>query len=69
MNPRMQVLEPAPEVRFVGLPRQSVDARRGGLLQLEERLFERSDVEGVQERGELLLLPFPCRSPYPVQAV
>jgi hypothetical protein len=69
MNPRMQILEPAPQVRLVGLPRQSVDARRRALLQVEERLFERRDVDVAPERGEPLLLAFPCRFPYAIQTV
>src|SRR5260370_25794070 len=69
MNPRMQVFELAPEVRFVGLPRQSVHAGRSLLLQIEERLFEQIDGDVVQERGEPLLLPFLCRLTYAVQTV
>jgi hypothetical protein len=30
---------------------------------------KRADVDGVQERGELLLLPFPSRFPYAIEAV
>jgi len=69
MNPRVQVFELAPEAQLVVLPRQSVDARGGVLLQFEERRFERGDVDVVQKRGELLLLLFLCRFPYAIQAV
>src|SRR5260370_40978214 len=69
MNPRMQVFELAPEVRFVGLPVQSVQAGRSVILQIEERIFEQIDGDVVQERGEPLLLPFLCRLTYAVQTV
>ncbi len=66
----MQVREPPdcdPGVRFVSLPRQPVDARRSVPLQFEEGLFQRIDADVVEERGEPILLPFPCRLPYAIQ--
>src|SRR5260370_7352403 len=69
VNPRMQVLEPMPEVCFVGFPRQSVYAGRSFLPQIEERLFEKINADVVQERGEPFLLPFLCRLSYALQSV
>ena len=67
LDPRMQILEIALELRFVGLPGQSIHARRGLLLELMKCLAEQIDADVVQERGELLLLPLPCGLPYAIQ--
>jgi hypothetical protein len=63
----MQVLELALEACLVVRPRQSIHARRGVLLEFEERLFEQVDADVVEERGEPLLLPFLCDFPYALQ--
>jgi hypothetical protein len=63
----MQVRELAIEVLLVVPPCQPVHARRGMFLQFEERRCEMLDADVVEERGELLLLPFPCHFPYTVQ--
>ena len=63
----MQVLEIALEVCLVVLPRQPIHAGRGVLLEFEERLLEQFDADVVEERGEPLLLPFPCGFPYAFQ--
>ena len=55
----MQVLDISLEAYLVVLPRQLIHTRRGILLGLVERLFEQVDVDVVEERGELLLLPLP----------
>jgi hypothetical protein len=60
----MQVLKLTLEVRLVVHPRQSIHARRGILLEFEVRLFKQLDADVVEERGELLLLPFLCDFPY-----
>jgi hypothetical protein len=65
----MQVLELAPEVLFVVPTCHPIEARRGVLLQFEKRLFQSIHGDMMQERGELLLLPFLCCFPYAVQAV
>jgi hypothetical protein len=67
LDPVVQVLELALEVCLVVRPCQSIHARRGVLLKFEERLFEKLDAEMVEERGEPLLLPFPCDFPYALQ--
>ena len=60
MDPRVQISEISLKVCFVGLPRQSIDARCGVLLEFEERVLKQIDAEVVEERGELLLLSYPC---------
>jgi Mu transposase-like protein len=59
------------EGRRLVLPRSpsiSADPHRCGiLLKLGERLFEQVGVNLMEERGELLLLPFPCDFPYAFQ--
>jgi site-specific DNA recombinase len=66
-DPVVQVLELALKVCLVVLPCQPIHARRGILLEFVERLFEQVDADVVEERGEPLLLPFPCDFPYAVQ--
>jgi hypothetical protein len=66
-NPCVQVLEIALEVCFVGLTRQSVHAGCCVLLKLAERLSQQFGADEVEERGEPLLLPFPCHLPYALQ--
>jgi hypothetical protein len=63
----VQLIEIALEVCFVGTPRQPVHASRGILLEFVERRFEMFDAEVVEERSELLLLPFACCFPYAFQ--
>src|SRR3954451_9013593 len=48
-------------------PRQPIHAGCSVLLKLEERLFEQLDADVMEERGEPLLLPFPCHFPYAFQ--
>src|SRR6266516_4877113 len=67
LDPVMQVLELALEVRLVVRPHQSIHARRGILLKFVERLFEEVDADVVEKRGEPLPLPFPRDSPYAFQ--
>ena len=67
MNPLMQISEVSVKVCFVGPPRQSVYPRCGVFLEFEERLTKQVDADVVEERGELLLLPFLCYSPYALQ--
>src|SRR5271155_2335540 len=66
-DPRMQVLNPAIEVAFVGLPCHAVHAWRGVTLHRVKRRFQHGGVDMVQERSELLLLPLPCGLPYAFQ--
>src|SRR5215204_2557379 len=63
----VQVLELALKVRLVVRPPQSIHARRGILLEFVERFFEQVEADVVEERGEPLLLPFPCGYPYAFQ--
>ena len=67
MNPRVQISEVSVKVCFVGLPRHAVHAGGGIALEREERHPQQIDVEVVEERGELLLLPLPCGLPYALQ--
>ena len=67
MDASMQVLEVALEVLPVIPPRQAVYPRCGVLFEFAERLNEQIDADVVEERGELLLLPFLCYSPYALQ--
>ena len=67
MDPVVQVLDPAIEVCLVVLPCQSV--RSGDSVPPEgiERRPQHRDVDMVEKRDELFLLPFPCSFPYAVQ--
>src|SRR5262245_31054700 len=67
MDPTMQVLELAPEICLVVLPRHSIHTRRGVAFKFEERLSEKIDADVVEERGEPLLLPFLRCFPYACQ--
>src|SRR5712671_5571003 len=63
----MQILDPEFEVRLVVLPRHTIHTGGGFALKRVERRPERIDTDMVEERGELLLLPLPCGSPYAAQ--
>src|SRR4029077_1863796 len=63
----MQILEIALELSLVVLPHQPVHSRCRVYLELVERLREQIDADVVEERNELLLLPFPCDFPYAFQ--
>src|SRR6516165_3545611 len=67
MDPSVQVLKPWLEVRLVVLPRHAIHARGGFALERIERQPESVDVDVVEERGEPLLFPLPCSSPYAAQ--
>src|SRR5512144_79826 len=67
LDPVAQILELALEVCLVVRPRQPIHAGCSVLLKLEERLFEQLDADVMEERGEPLLLPFPCHFPYAFQ--
>jgi len=60
----MQVPELALKVAFVVLPRHSVHAGSRVLLQFEERSFQPTDRDVMQQRGEPLLPVAPCSLPY-----
>src|ERR1700730_7444277 len=65
MNPLMQISEVSLKVCFVGRPRQSINPRGGVAFDGEERHPQAVDADVVEERSELLLLPFcglPTRS-------
>jgi hypothetical protein len=57
VEPSVQLLDPSIKVRFVGPPRQPVDARRSISLEREERCPQHRHAEMVEERGE----PFAAR--------
>src|SRR3954464_14530166 len=59
MDPRVQRLDPAIEVRLVGPPSQPVHAGGGVAPEREERLPEQARAEVVEERGEPLPPPLP----------
>jgi hypothetical protein len=63
----MQVLDIAFEVCLVVLPRQPIHAGGCILRKLVERFLQKLGVDVVEERGEPLLLPFPCDFPYALQ--
>src|SRR6266446_3393212 len=67
MDAGMQVLEIALKVLLVVPTCQPIHPRCSILLEFKECLFEVIDIDVVEERGELLLLPLPCGLPYAVQ--
>jgi len=67
LDPVVQVLEIALKVCLVVRPSQPIYARCSILLELGECLFEQVGVDVMVERGEPLLLPFPCSFPYAFQ--
>src|SRR6266704_2350615 len=67
LDPVVQTLEIVLEVCLVVLPRQPIYAWRGVFFKFEERLFKQVGADVMEERGELLLLPFPCDFPYALQ--
>src|SRR5205085_11688564 len=67
LDPIVQVPEIALVVCLVVLPRQPIHARRGVFFEFEERLFKQVRADMMEERGEPLLLPFPCDLPYAFQ--
>ena len=67
LNSCMQIREPELEVCLVVLPRQSVYTRCGVPFQLKEREPKEINVDVVEERGELFLLPVPCCLSYAFQ--
>jgi hypothetical protein len=67
MDSSVEVLEVAPEVRLIVLPRHSVDTGGSFALERVECRPERIGVDMVEKRGEPFLLPFPCSLSYAVQ--
>src|SRR3989337_4513233 len=67
MNPCVQISEVAVKVCFVGLPRHAINTGGGITLERDECHPQRCDVDVVEERGELLLLPLPCGLSYALQ--
>jgi hypothetical protein len=66
MNPLMQIREVSVKVCFVGRPRHAINPRGGVAFEGEERHPQAVDVDVVEERSELLLLPL-CGLPYAFQ--
>src|SRR5207244_4360595 len=64
VDPGVQDLELALEVRLVVLPPQPVDPGGGVPLERIERLPEQAGTDVVKERGELFLPSFLCCLPY-----
>ena len=64
LDPLMQVLDIVFEVCLVVLPRPPIHAGGCVLRQRVERLLQQFNGDVVEERGEPLLLPFPCGLPY-----
>src|SRR3984893_1147880 len=60
VDPSMQILDPEFEVRLVILPRHTIHSGGGFALKRVERRPERVDIDMVEERSELFLLPLPC---------
>src|SRR6516225_3262150 len=67
MDPFVQILELTFKVYLVVRPCQPIHTGCSVLLKFEERLFEQFDADMVEERGELLLLPFLRDFPYAFQ--
>src|SRR5215469_18441714 len=67
MDPLVQIGEPRLEIRLVVRPRHTVHAGGGLALERVERLPQRVDVDVVEKRRELFLLPLPRSLPYAVQ--
>ena len=67
MKPREQALQITLEVCLVVRPCQPIHTGRGVVLEFEERLLKQIETEVVEERSELLLLPFLCDFPNAVQ--
>src|SRR5262249_53264942 len=67
LDAAMKILERALEVCLIVRPCQPIHAGCCVFLEFEERLLQQIDVEMVEERGEPLLLPFPCDPPYVLQ--
>src|SRR5260221_12606991 len=64
MDPCVQISEVLLKVCRIGLPRQPVHPGGSIALEHEERLPEQIDAEGMEERGELLLLLLLSCFPY-----
>jgi hypothetical protein len=67
LDPAVQFLKVALQVRLVVLPPHAIHPRCGTALERQERIPQSIDRDVVQQRGELLLLPLPCSVPYTVQ--
>src|SRR3954465_3624960 len=67
VKPRVQVLKITLKVCLVVRPCPPIHTGRGVVLKFEERLLEQIETEMVEERSELLLLPFLCDFPNAVQ--
>src|SRR5271166_3744268 len=63
----MQILDPEFEVRLVILPRHTIHGGGGFALKRLERRPQLVDIDMVEERSELFLLPLPCGLPYAAQ--
>jgi hypothetical protein len=63
----VQILKIAPEVCLIGLARQTIHAGRRVLPKLAERFRQQFRTDVVEQRSELLRLPFPYCLPYPIQ--
>jgi hypothetical protein len=67
MDPFVQVPEPRLKVRLVVLPRHAIHAGSRFAPERMESRPERIDIDVMEKRGELFLLPQPCGFPYAVQ--
>ena len=67
MDPCVQISEVSVKVCLIGPPRQPIHAGSGRAFEREERLPKQSNADVVEERCELLLLPFFCCLPYALQ--
>ena len=67
MNTNVEVLEIALKVTLVVHPRHTVHSRSGVLSYLKERFLEQSDVNVMEECGELLRPLFLSDSSYAAQ--
>jgi hypothetical protein len=67
LNSLVQILDITFEVGLVVLPRQPIHAGGCVLRKLVERLLQQLGIDVVEERGELLLLPFSRDFPYAFQ--
>ena len=67
VDSRVQFLKMILKTRLVVPPRHAILARSGTALERQDRVSERIDIDGVQQRRERLPLPLPCGLPYAFQ--
>src|ERR1700750_1894887 len=67
MNPAAKINEPTFQSGFVLLPTDTIDSPRSLTLESVEAVAQQRVVNGVEQGGKPLLLPFPCCFSHTVQ--